>query len=371
MNRRVTLLFLGTALISLLLLGGISLTRATERNVYFTDHFRLNRTLPDSLVVVADTITLQAGSRITGNAALIAGEAVRIDGVIEGDLSIISPTLNIAAEAQIQGDLSYLGEQLELQGRVRGDLVAISEQLILQETTQIAGVIRACPADVLDKSGNFADQIAACQQANPDLSLLAPALAVQRGAHLLALGEAPAIFRWGPAGLALTLVGSVSFIGLAILAVSFFPRRFAHMQDTLLYRQRRALMAGLLTLGLTLGLGGLVTLLVGIIPPVGLLAGFGLGLSLLVLSLIGWMVLALRLGEGLTYQFQQRYLPPAVEIGLGGLILAVVWHVLLFVPFGLPLGLLIGLLSGSLGLGAVVLTGLGGRSVRSTYFVQG
>ncbi len=375
MNRRVTLLLLGLVLLGFLLLGGgtalVELNHAPDRNVYFTDQYRLGTTLPDSLVVVADSITLQTSSHIIGNAALIAGDMVSIEGLIDGDVSVISPSLNISREAQIQGNLSYLGDTLELEGQVTGDLVATGERLILQEGAHITGALRTCPAEVIDNTGNFTDQISACQQATPDLSLLAPALAVQRGAYLLTLGEAPAIFRSGPAGLALTIVGAVSFIGLAVLAVSFFPLRFAQMQDALLYRQRRAFLAGLLTLVLTLGLGGLVTLLVGLFPPVGLLAGFSIGLSLLLMSLIGWMVLALRLGEALTCRLQRRYLPPAVAISLGSLLLAVVWHLLLFVPFGLPVGLLIGLLIGSLGLGAVVLTGLGGRSARSTYFVQG
>jgi hypothetical protein len=198
-----------------------------------------------------------------------------------------------------------------------------------------------------------------------------PNLTRPNSLNLMAIDQAGMAFRAGAVGSSLTLIGAGLFTSLAALGVSLFPLRFGHMQEALLHRPRRSLLAGLLACGFALGLGGLATLLARLAPPLGLLTGLGGVLALVTLSLVGWMALALRLGEAITYCLTCRYLPPAVEISLGGAVLVLLWHLLLFVPFGLGAALPGGVLVGSLGLGAALLTHLGGRSIRPIWFVQG
>jgi cytoskeletal protein CcmA (bactofilin family) len=373
MKRRPALLISLCILAGLALLGSINaaFTANPNRTVYFTDHFQLDSPLADSLVVVAESVRLRPGSRVEGDAAIVASQRVIIEGIVTGDLTVISPDVVLNAGAVVNGDLGSMGEQTSLDGLVGGDVVVTGRRLSLGANSQVAGSLQACPAQVRDVSGTFAAQLEACRAAHPDLSLFEPTLALQRGANLLTFNQTAAGFRFSPAGWAVTLAGAAWFIGFSMLAVNRFPLRFAHAQACLLQQPRRSLLAGLLTLGMALGMGGLLTLLTGVLPPLGLLIGSILAALFLLLNLFGWMLLALCLGEWLSYRLWRRYWQPIIEMGLGGLLLALSWHLCLFVPFGLPVALALGVLVGSFGLGAVLLTQIGGRSFSKTYFVQG
>jgi hypothetical protein len=175
--------------------------------------------------------------------------------------------------------------------------------------------------------------------------------------------------------LALLATGFMSLVltGVSALTVAAFPQQIGNMEEAILTTPRRVgqagLMSALLAIGVTIG----VVLLLGVVPPLGLIAlpVYGLAaLAFLGLTVSGWITVALIVGDWLLRRVS-RGLPPLITVAIGSIVLFVVWHLLALLPFGLLLVLLAMAVLGSVGLGAVVATRLGTRPVRRRYLVQG
>ncbi|MCW8329055.1 polymer-forming cytoskeletal protein [Photobacterium sp. SDRW27] len=97
--------------------------------------------IADHIVAAGESITLESSSRI-GSWAWLAGETVRISGLIEHELKVAARKVIISGE--IKGDVELFAEQIEiLEGaHIHGDLIWYSKQApMLQEGGVIGGQV--------------------------------------------------------------------------------------------------------------------------------------------------------------------------------------------------------------------------------------
>jgi hypothetical protein len=166
---------------------------------------------------------------------------------------------------------------------------------------------------------------------------------------------------------------SLVLTGVSALAVAAFPRQISYIEEAILTMPRRVGQAGLLAVLLVIGVTAGVVLLLGVVPPLGLitLPVFGLAaLVLLGMTVSGWITVALIVGNWLLRRMS-RGLPPLITVAIGSIVLFAIWHMLALLPFGVLIVLAAMAVLGTVGLGAVVATRLGTRPVRRRYFVQG
>jgi hypothetical protein len=144
--------------------------------------------------------------------------------------------------------------------------------------------------------------------------------------------------------LALSATGSLVLGGLAVLAVTLFPRRVSLMAEAVRRRPGRLSRMGLALGLLLLGLSAVYLVLLAAVPLLGLLLlplPLLLSMAFLGLAAGGWITLAL------------------------------VWNALLLLPYGGWLALAALLVCGVVGMGAAASTHLGARALHESYFVQG
>ena len=153
-----------------------------------------------------------------------------------------------------------------------------------------------------------------------------------------------------------------------------FPRQISHIEEAIRTRPRNLVSAGLATFLLLIGLSAALVLALALLPPLGLvlLPLYALlGLGLLVLTIAGLVTLSLVIGDWLVKRAARAPAPPLIAAAVGSLAMAIVLTVLALLPFGLIISLLSIAAVSSLGVGAALLTRMGTRPLRRSYFVQG
>jgi hypothetical protein len=100
------------------------------------------RGLTESQVIFGDDFTLAAGEIQDGDLAVFGGDVVIEEGaVVNGSLAVIGGDATIEADAAIEGDVALVGGDMDMDGSINGDVAIIGGQLTLGETALIDGDI--------------------------------------------------------------------------------------------------------------------------------------------------------------------------------------------------------------------------------------
>lgn len=353
--------WLGLALVAFLVIGLVSLVWGRLLNVapglpqhiILQGSYQLADSVDDALVVISDRVTIDAAGDVAGSAALIGFDGVSMAGRLQDSLTAAGDDVTVSGP--VTGDVTLIGNRLEVTGTLSGELVAIGQTLTLGPQAQIAGGVVACVGEVDDRRLGAPADIRPCSQ-NLALSPLA-----------FSGGAAPVL----PTA---AVLGALLLVGLAALTVTLFPRQFGRAGDAVRLRPRSLTLNGLAALLLAAGLASGVLIATAALPVLGIVllpAALLLALALLILLAAGWLTLALVVGDWLLRQLGRAPQPPLLAAALGMAALAAAGYVLALIPFGV-VALLAGLaLLGVLGMGAMLATRLGTRSLRSHYLVQG
>lgn len=124
-------------------------TPEPEDSIVFTEWYVLTDTLDSDLVVMAQSVSLEDESRVTGDAALMARE-VSIEGTISGDLTVVGEHFTLDEDARLSGDVMLLVDQVELNGRIDGDVTIMGGNLVVGENAVVVGDFGACTDAVTD-----------------------------------------------------------------------------------------------------------------------------------------------------------------------------------------------------------------------------
>lgn len=312
------------------------------------------------VVVLVAPVAAQSGEQgklvVGGAYVLSSGER------LYGDLGVIGGTATVEQGATVDGDVMVAGGVLSLAGRVTGDIAVFGGVVTLESTARVAG-------DLVSFGGAVERNAGAVVQGDvreggafdipgwrgplpPVIQGIAPGPEVslqQSPGQWLALMFWRAL-RSGLLILALT--------ALALVAALLWPKGIERLGQTVVAQPVMALLVGLLSWVVGLGLLALLAVTICLIP-VALL----LGLVLLVAGLLSWVVSGWLVGRKLLAALNVRNPTLVLETVLGTLLLAIVYFLLNTIAC---LGFVVGLLIASFGMGAIVLTRFGTRRYPST-----
>lgn len=370
MRGRNFLVFAGAVigvLILALLVRQPFMQRATpdEKNVVFQS-YTLSDSHPDDLVVFGETIALDEGSRVGGNASLL-GNTIAVAGAVEGDLGMFGETMIVNPGAQIAGNANLLGSAVTFGGTVVGDLHISAERVMILPDARISGAIDICSDDITDQRVDVPALTCLNSGINPFAALIAlretSMAGSTLGAHIDTLATA-----------AFAIVGMVMLTGFSVLLVTLFPRQISHIEEAIRARPRGFGGVGIAVYALSVGVFLGMILLLALIPPLGLLlipVFLILVLALVVLTMTGLVTAVIMIGDWLLSRVSKFPTPPLIAAVAGSLALSLGLGVIALLPFGFAISLLaLGLFS-SVGLGASLFTRIGTRPVGRTYFIQG
>jgi hypothetical protein len=334
------------------------------RNVIFHSNYRLADEIDGDLVVVGDSLTLESGSRVTGDVSLI-GSNITVTGTVEGDLTLLGE--NLTFDGQVDGNAALMGTNVTVRGSVGGDLRVSGDRLTLAAGT-VGGLLINCAAEVFDARA-ASGEISPC----PATGEFAP---FQRLIELRDIARRPPLtpaIDPGVAALGLGLAG-LGLVGFSTLVVAVFPLQISRIEDAIRARPRSLSGVGFAVFLLVIGLLAALIVALAALPPVGLLlipVYLVAGLALGGMFAAGLVTLALVFGEWLLRRLSRADAPPLVMAAVGSLALALLLWLLALLPYGGLIGL-VGLAGiGSVGLGAALFTRLGTRPLRRSTFVQG
>ncbi len=335
------------ALLALLTLlpGGMALAQQGGRpQVILTDHYLLpeGQRVEGSLIVVAQTITLEAGSTVSGDAALL-GNAVTVRGMIGGELTALGEDVVLADGAHIQGSVYLCADAIHRQhnAHINGSYQPGCEQ--------IGGLLEQAVPVAFDSSrwqwerGEFS-----LADWRGRLGVPAQVVPVEG----LTFGQRMA----GVLGTAL-LGGALSALFTLII-----PLRLRRVSDAALSAPLTTAGVGLLSLVVAGGVSGLVALSLVLVITFCLVPFVGLGWVILgVMLLLGWAAISLPFGAWFLARLGVRRVSPVAAASVGAVLVAGVTGLLALTSWTLPFYALVIVILASWGLGAVVLTRMGGQ----------
>ncbi|MBN2469798.1 MAG: hypothetical protein JXN59_03650 [Anaerolineae bacterium] len=324
---------------------GVSLAQGTGRPlVIFTDHYLLGEAdrVDGSLVVVAQTITLESGSVITGDAALL-GNAITVEGEIRGELTTLGEDVVLADGSHIEGSVFLCADAIHRQhnAHINGSYQPGCEQIgsLLQEVVPVAFDSSRWQWEEGEFSlADWRERMGVTEHVSTVQSLTFG----QRMAGML--------------GVAL-LAGAFSAMFTLIV-----PLRLRRVSDAALSAPLTTVGVGLLSLVVAGGVTGLVVLSLVLVITFCLVPFVGLGWVILgVMLLLGWAAISLPFGAWFLARLGVRRVSPVAAATVGALLVAGISGLLALTLWTTPLYILVMLLLASWGLGAVVLTRLGGQ----------
>ncbi len=338
---------LGLALLVLVMGAWPVHAQGGDSGVVFTDHYTLaeGEQVTGDLVVVAQTITLQHGSTVTGSVALL-GEAITLDGHVMGDLAAMGENVMLGTGAYVTGSATLCGTTIRREPNVQimGDYSASCDRVdqLLGEVVPLAIDPSHWNWEDFDPAAldlGLLDEVGAQVAARTPLEHLG-----QNALRSLVMGALAAFF---------TLVG---------------PLRLRRMSDAALITPVTMGLIGLLTLVVAGALTALVIFSVAVIlVTICLLPFVGLAwVALVLMILMGWSALSLPVGAWLLAQMNIRRVSPLAAAAVGAVTLTFLTGLLtLTLPTTIVFVGVI-LLLASWGLGAVIMTRLGGQTFHRT-----
>lgn len=362
--------------------GLIVIANATRRNVStpylinidgehvgFGQSYTLNKRATDDVVAFAETINIDPRAEIDGDAALVGG-SIDIHGKVNGDLAVMGERLTIHPDAEISGDVVLLVREVVLDGRIGGIVNVRGESLEIKLGAQINDTIFAC--GVITDNRIDARPSRLCSE-SPAIEEFTDLPDWSQMDIQLPVGVSIGSPQSPVTAFVISVMGSLVFSGLAILAVVVFPRQISHIEEAIQMHAPRLGGIGLLLFLFAIGVTFAVLVVLSIIPPLGLILVPLYLLAALVfmgMMLAGWITVTLICGQLLLRRFNLN-LPPLMMAVTGNFTLLILWHGLMFIPLLRPVAALMLLALVAIGLGATALTRLGTRPLHKSYLVQG
>jgi predicted flap endonuclease-1-like 5' DNA nuclease/cytoskeletal protein CcmA (bactofilin family) len=291
---------------------------------------------PDQEIFNND-LRVETGQTIDENVTVFRGDAVIEEGgSIRGDLSVLSGDATIAGT--VDGDLAVIGGNVDLRdtARVTGDVSVVGGRLNRAPSAFIGGNFVGGPRVEIEELEREFNEF---EQGRPDVERRVRPEREQQPwfvAFLIRLLQA--------------ILWTLLITGLVVLLAWLFPKPLREMRQTGVEQPALSFAVGLVVALATLMVGGLLFITFCLIPFSLLLWGL-----LAIVSLVGWTVIAIWLGEKIQETIRQRSrteLHPLVPVTLGALVLTgVTFFAWSLVPC---MGLIVAVLFGSTGLGAVL-----------------
>ncbi len=272
------------------------------------------------LTILGGSATLARGSRVEQDVVIFGGE-LHVAGAVAGSLVIFGGSVTLADSATIENDLTVFGGAL-----ARSPRAAVRGQVFVSPD----GPLAQTPWSLLLPEG-FPPHVKAPRSLDAAKSLLLP------------------LVRWQVGTLALALIMAL----LAAALVVFLPKQVGVVATLIAGRPLYSVGVGFLTLLLGLLAGSLLLIACGL--------GLLVWLALFAAMLFGWSAAGIWLGQRL-FGLARIVAPSAIVEALIGVFLLTL---LARLPFGV--GILVRLAGVSAGLGAVVVTRFGRRSLMAIH----
>jgi hypothetical protein len=304
---KIILFFLLVSLVSLALPGRVQAKDAFDDKVVFGDTYQLkeNEILNGTLAVLGGTATLETGSQVTGDVALMGG-TLEINGTVGGNVSTLGGTLILTDNAIIHGDVTMLGGTLHQ-----------------TDHTRIDGQV-------------YNGGLRPFRLSFPNLRN-----------NPVSFGSGPFAAVWNFfSGIFSAMVMAL----LAVLVVLVWPRPVERVGKAVIAQPAVTGGLGLLT-SIVLPTMLVLLILTLILIPFSLLGFLILGIAFL----FGWIAVGLEVGNRLAALFKQQW-NPAATAGLGTLVLGIVASTVGWVQC---IGWLVPFTIAMIGLGGVVVTRFG------------
>ncbi len=282
------------------------------------------QTVTGDKVVWGDNYTLQAGQTLEGNLTVMGGNAT------------------IEADALVSGDVLVMGGTFTLDGTVTGNVTTLGGTARLGSTAVVEGNLSTVGGSVSQAPGAVVQGDSGSALTMPQRIVPAPVLP-----QFPPQAETPRSWFGRFVGWQFGTLGSILLMGLlGLVLVLVAPRAVGRVSSAVAVQPALSFVFGLLTL------------LVGALAGAILLIACGLGLlvwlALAAASVLGWIGVALWLGQRLLRALNMRSASAIAEVLVGVVIITFLSR--------LPcIGWLFWLVFASWGLGAVVLTRFGTR----------
>lgn len=347
--RRALALFL--VAVGLLLAAGITLAQggdtAAAPRLIFADHYVLGsgETIDRSVVIVAETVALEAGSVVNGDAALV-GQKVTVHGEVRGELAVLADEVVLASSAVVRQGVHLCGGEIY---RARNITLGGSYMVDCQQLGELLSQVIPL---VVDPS-NWRWETDSAESI----------LQTWHWSRLSDLEDYRPAGQLSPVDRLLINAGLALVAGaLASLFTLIMPLRLRRISEAALSAPLAAGGIGLLSLLIAGAVTGLVVLSLVLIVTFCLVPLIGLVWAALVVAMvIGWAAISLLIGIWFLDVLDVRPINPLLAACLGGVLLTFGIGLLGISAWTLPLYGLAALLLGAWGLGAVVLTRFGGQ----------
>jgi hypothetical protein len=310
-----------------LLSGQVVSAQGPGDQVIVNDRYVLHtgETHSGNLAIMAREVELQAGSRIDGDLSIVSASSVVLDGEITGNVSILSPSAQLAGTLRISGNLSVCARDFK---QDPGATITGNQSTGCNRLGEIVGGMSR-------GAGNFTPigNIAGDESVSPVVRF----------------------FR--------VVVTSLAVAALAALMAMVLPRHMKRMTETVMTKFATTTVVGFVSMGVALVLTAVY--LLSVVLTLGLmclaLPLFGVVWFVIVIALfIGWAAVSVPLGRLLLHRFN-AYPTPIVSAALGALVLTLAQGLLGMIPCIGVLSWLILIVLGSAGFGSVMLTRFGTR----------
>lgn len=98
-------------------------------------------------LIVHDDYTLEAGTRVAGNLALLDGE-LRLEGTVDGDVLVLDGTLVLEPAARVAGDVLQVGGSVRREGgRVTGEFLSV-QPVEMPSTDRVRSEVEDARAEI-------------------------------------------------------------------------------------------------------------------------------------------------------------------------------------------------------------------------------
>jgi cytoskeletal protein CcmA (bactofilin family) len=120
----------------------------------FPSHSAQARGLSQGRVIFGENFTLSAGQTLEGDLVVLGGNVtIEKDAVVLGSMALFGGNAEIAAGAQIDGDVALFGGNMNLAGKVNGDVAVFGGQVLLRKTAVVNGDVAGVGGQVHREEG--------------------------------------------------------------------------------------------------------------------------------------------------------------------------------------------------------------------------
>lgn len=345
MKLRTAWLFALLILLVALPAGPVLAQEGERPQVIITDHYLLadGEQVAGSIVVVAETVTLETGSIITGDVALVGG-AVTVQGTVQGELTVLGEDIVLADGAYVNGNVFVCADAIHRQHNAH---ITGSYEPGCEEIGSLLGTVVPMAFDA--SRWQFDDGEFDLAEWRQRLGVPSD---IQPG-DILTLRDR--IFG---------VIGSVLLAGgMAALFTLISPLRLRRVSDAALSAPLSTAGVGVLSLVVAVGITVLVGFSLVLLVTFCLVPFVGLGwVALAIMLMLGWAAISLPFGAWFLARLGVRRVSPVAAGAVGAMLVAAVSGLLALTIWTLPLYLLVVTLLVSWGLGAVILTRFGGQT---------